>query len=82
MHTKVGACDLETGRHLPQLADLDFHFIELSKFDNQVIQDTLTQWCLFLKDPNMIIETNNILEKISETTYLSLAELDNILKRK
>jgi predicted transposase/invertase (TIGR01784 family) len=90
MHTKVGACDIETGRHLPQLADLEIHFIELSKFDNQVTQDTLTQWCLFLKEPNMIIETSNIdesikrayaeLKKMSQNT-LARAEYEERLKQ-
>jgi len=56
------------------LADLDLHFIELSKFDNQVTQDTLTQWCLFLKEPNMIIETNNIDESIKRA-YEELAKM-------
>ncbi len=56
MHTEFGIADKKTSHFCKKFSDLSLHFIELGKFDNKWNQDSLSRWCLFLKNPKMAIE--------------------------
>ena len=76
MHHEFAICHKGTGQQVKELGDLELHFIELAKFNNEWTLDSLSHWCLFLKEPTMVIDKldidNSIKKAYRELEKLSL----------
>ncbi len=68
---------------MKELGDLELHFIELAKFNNEWTLDSLSHWCLFLKEPTMVIDKldidNSIKKDYRELEKLSLDKDSRII---